>query len=178
MTTQAEVQKLVAQIAAEKDPEKKKALVAEAQKLVANAKAAEQAEADALKAYQERAKTLPLYPEGLTVQFGTRTATITRAQKDRAGNWHYTIDLKAGEFLNLGDGVYEMSEDDMRSKVQEEVGRLEPWQAFAPGITLSRGRVSGLVEQVSKKAGQWTYRLRGWPREMPQIELQDLLMRS
>jgi len=155
----------------EKDVEKQKAMKLE---LVAKAKA-EQA---ARKAAEEKAAKGPMYPTGLMVRFGKREATITAAHQDAQGAWHYSISLKAGEFLGLGDGVYQMSETDVRSKVQEEVGPLQPGQAFAPNVTIYRNGQGGRIESATKNAaGVWQYVISGWGAPVSQSELLGILTR-
>jgi hypothetical protein len=186
---EAQLATAIALVEAEQDAEKKKALEDEQAKVAAAAaesaekvktlKAQAMAHVQAAKDAEANVAQGPMYPQGLVVKFGKRTATIARAVKNGHGEWFYTIDLLAGELLELGDGMYELTESEMRTKVQEEVGAVQPGQAFAAGMSVSRHGVGGLVERVSRDAsGQFAYQLQGWPRVVSQAELLGILTRS
>jgi hypothetical protein len=75
--------------------------------------------------------------------------------------------------------VYQLTESEMRAKVQEEVGVVQPGQAFAVGMSVSRHGVGGLIERVTRDAsGQFSYQVQGWPRAVLQSEFLGILMRS
>jgi len=172
MTNTEAIQKLAAQIAAEKDPEKQKAIKAELVAKINEEKAAR-------KAAEDKAAQGPMYPQGLVVKFGKRTATITQAVKNAQGEWFYAIDLLAGEILELGDGEYQLTESEMRAKVQEEVGVVQPGQAFTAGMAVYRNGQGGLIQKVEKNAaGQWTYVVQGWGGPVTYLEFMGILMRS
>lgn len=170
MQREQEIRKLAAQIVAEKDAKRALALKAELAKLA-------QAEIDARKAAAAEAAKVPqpMYPVGLEARFGSRRATITGAKQGADGAWEYTVDLKAGMPLDLGDGTYNLSEAELRQRVAEELGPVAAGQAYPKGILIMRRGRGGLVETVEAKDGGFSYQLRGWPTPVTQVELQELL---
>ena len=168
MTNQAEIQKLVAQIAAEKDPAKKAGLVAQAQKLVAEAKAAE-----------AKAASGPMYPVGLRASYDGKSATITEAHKNGNGEWIYVVDVKAGMPFEIGDGVYNLSETDLRKEMVERFNAtLAPGQAFAAGMEVRLGGRGGPITNVQRNAaGAFEYVVAGWGAPVTQREFLGILTR-
>jgi hypothetical protein len=158
----------LAEFTAEKDAAKKAAIKTRLDAEIARRKAAEVAKAKAPK---------PLYPVGLEVRFGKRQATIIDAKQDAKGAWSYDIDLKAGELLGLGDGVYTKTEPEMRQIIAGEVGQpLVDGQAFPAGIQVYRGGQGGKLEKVEKNAaGVWIYTVAGWGNTVNQSELLGIL---
>ena len=120
----------------------------------------------------------PNYPVGLHAGFGKRQALITAARRDPAGGWHFTVDLKAGEFLGLGDGTYEVTEAELRQRLADELGVMRAGQLYPVGIEIERNGVGGKVTAVALGgAGGYTYALTGWPRAVTQDELRAFLAR-
>ena len=107
---------------------------------------------------------LPVYPVGMRALFGKRDATITGATQDAAGVWHYTIDLKSGEFLNLGSGTYTKTEAEVRAVIADQLGALAAGQAFPKGIKVYRNGVGGVIQSSTQdaKTGEWYYMIGGW----------------
>lgn len=156
----------LAEFAAEKDAQKKAAIKTKLDAEIAKRKAAEAAEAKK-----------PTYPVGLQVKFGKRQATIVGAKQDAAGAWIYDIDLKAGELLGLGDGVYTKTEPEMRQIIAGEVGQpLVEGQLFPANIQVYRGGQGGQIAKVEKNAaGEWNYTITGWPNVVTQAEFWSIL---
>lgn len=174
MSNQADIQRLAAQMAAEKDPEK---LAAIKQRLIEKVNA----EKAIRKAAEEKAATGPTYPVGFAVTYDGKTATIVGTNKDARGNWSYSVKVEAGMPLGIGDGVYQLSEPDLR---QEMINRfnaqLAPGQIYAQGMFITGpNRVSGLITNVSKNAaGEFVYVLKNWGTSVAQKELQGMLLRA
>lgn len=163
------VKSILTQAAAEKDAEKKKLILAEAQKVIAATKAADAAE--------QKAAQGPHYPVDATAAFNGNSATITEAHQDARGEWQFTVDL-SGTPLGIYDGPHETSETDLRQQLGEQLGQpLAPGQWYAPGMSIScRGR-GGLVEQVAKAVdGQFIYLVRGLPTPVSQLEFLAFLV--
>jgi len=173
MTNQAEIQKLAAQMASEKDPEKQKAVRLQLVAKINEEKAAK-------KAAEDKAAAGPTYPEGLTATYEGKSATITDARKNGNGEWSYAVDVRAGMPFEIGDGVYQLSETDLRKEMVERFNAtLAPGQAFAAGMEVVRNRVGGLIDRVSRDAtGSFQYQVRGWPNVVGQLELLGILTRA
>lgn len=170
MTNQAEIQKLAAQIAEEKDVEKQKALKLQ---LVEKAKA-EQA---ARKAAEEKAANGPSYPVGLEASFGGKHIKILNAWQAN-GQWTYQIDAKLGMFLGVGDGTHTLTESEIRKYLTDATGPMAPEQKYAAGITVYRNGQGGLVTKAEKNpAGVWQYSISGWPNAVTQAEFMGILTR-
>lgn len=156
------VKVLVTRFAAEQDPAKKAGL---------------KATLDAEIARRKAAAPRPLYPVGLEARFGKRRAVITGyAVVNDVPT--YTIDLAAGEFLGLGDGIYVRTETELRATLAGEVGQpLTEGQAFPQGIAVYRNGQGGIIEAASRDdaRGGWLYAIAGWPRAVTQDELLALL---
>jgi len=173
MTNAETIQKLAAQMAAEQDPVKKGVI----RQRFLDAVNAEKA---AKKAAEDKAAEGPLYPVGLSATYEGKSATITQAHKDEQGIWRYSVDVKAGMPFEIGDGVYQLSEPELR---QEMVNRfnasLSPGQAYSAGMLLSRNGVCGLIEKAYKSAtGDWLYSVAGWSSPVTQRELLGILVRG
>lgn len=177
-----DIQKLSTAMAAEPDPAKKQALAAERAKLAAEELAAQKAAAaapkpsakDAIAATLARGPQSP-YPQGLVAKFGKREATILRTWQDGQGGWHFKIDLKSGEFLNLGSGVYDVSEATLREHLQKELGAMAPGQLYPQGIYVMNQGKGGVIERVERNGDRFQYHLRGWPQPVAQADLNALL---
>jgi len=115
----------------------------------------------------------PVYPPGMRAQFGKRDATIMGATQDAQGVWHYTIDLKSGEFLGLGSGTYNKTEAEVRAAISSELGAMGTGQSFPRGITVMRNGKGGTIQSASQdpKTGEWQYQITGWPNAVAQSEL-------
>lgn len=140
--------------------------------------AAETAELQQLARAELAAQATPPYPVGLVAKFSKREATITNARRDTVRGWSFTVDLKAGEFLGLGDGTYELTEAELRQHLIDELGAMRTGQLYPKGITVSRNNVGGTVTAVALGGdGGFTYALAGWPRAVSQDELRAILAR-
>lgn len=150
---------------AEKDAQKKAALKTKLDAEIARRKAA------------EAAAPKPLYPVGLEARFGKRRAVIAGVAVVN-GVPTYVIDLQAGEFLGLGDGVYNRTEAELRATLAGEVGQpLVDGQAFPQGIAVYRNGQGGVIQAVTRDdaKGGWLYTVAGWPRPVTQQELLAIL---
>ena len=174
-----EIQKLSTAMAAETDPAKKQAIAAERAKLATEELAAQKAAAmappkvtakDAIAATLARGP-VPPYPQGMVAKFGKREATILRAWQDGQGGWHFKIDLKSGEFLNLGSDVYDVNEATLREHLQKELGAMAPGQLYPSGIYVMNQGKGGVIERVERNGDQFQYHLRGWPQPVSQADL-------
>jgi len=172
MTNTEAIQKLAAQMAAEKDPEKQKAIKAELVAKINEEKAAR-------KAAEEAAAKGPMYPVGAVARFSGMEATVEKASQNAQGNWFYTVYL-TGTPMGLYDGPHDTSEVELRNQMGEQLGQmLQPGQAFAPGMAVFRNGQGGLIQKAERNpAGQWTYVVQGWAGPVTQIEFLGMLTRS
>jgi hypothetical protein len=172
MTNQVEIQKLAAQMASEKDPEKQKAVRLQLVAKINEEKAAK-------KAAEDKAAAGPTYPEGLTATYEGKSATITEAYKNSNGEWIYVVDVKAGMPFEIGDGVYNLSETDLRKEMVERFNAtLAPGQAFAAGMEVRLGGRGGPITNVQRNAaGAFEYVVAGWGAPVTQREFLGILTR-
>lgn len=168
---QQRITDLLGLVRAEKDATKLEALKAELVKLAKEEKAALVA---------TPATPQPTYPVGLVAKFGKREATITGARPDGKGSWIYTVDLKSGEFLNLGSGTYTKTEAEVRDALASELGPLALGQAYPRGISVFRRGKGGVIVAVSAPgaSGEYVYSLQGWPNPVSQNELGSILRQA
>lgn len=173
MTNQAEIQKLAAQMASEKDPERQKAVRLQLVAKINEEKAAK-------KAAEDKAAKGPTYPVGLTAGFDGKSATITDARKDARGEWTYSVDVRAGMPFEIGDGVYNLSETELRNEMVNRFNAtLALGQAFAAGMEISlRGRGGRITSVQRNAAGAFEYVIAGWGAPVTQRELAGILTRA
>ena len=169
---QARIAELLGLVKAEADAGRKRALQDELVKLAKEEQAALQAAA-APTAPQ------PTYPIGLEASFGDKWVKILEAWRVPDGSWSYAVDARLGMLFGLGDGKHTLTEAEIRGRLAEALGPLQPGQAFPRGIKLYRNGQGGLVTGASPgPGGAWTYALQGWPNAVTQAELQAILRRA
>lgn len=169
---QARIAELLGLVKAEADPGKKQALVDELRRLA-------QEEQAALQAAAAPTAPQPTYPIGLEASFGDKWVKILEAWRVPDGSWSYAVDARLGMLFGLGDGKHTLTEAEIRGRLAEALGPLQPGQAFPRGIKIYRNGQGGLVTGASPGAGgAWTYQLQGWPNAVTQAELQAILRRA